>query len=213
MSHSALIPVAFSSLSRLIATASRFCGRESSLLVVKHAKRDLRCGETVRLALLAPEVRFPIDINAQVVARTMHPYTMKVRYSLSDLSQMECALGQLYQGSEATLPMALDVLTHHHRLCRMSTLSREGATFVVQGEMTADQCALDSKTLLELPHQSGRIDLPGEVSWLTQRQDHSRLHVSFSPMAGAAKQRLDDIVYRFRLGAAPWTPRLTASGL
>jgi len=210
----ALIPVPFSSLTRLIATASRYCGRESSLLRPLVANRRLHAGDVVRLALLAPEIRFPIDVNATVVARGFKPPTVKVRYALADLAQMECALGTLYRRSRPELPVLLDVSTFtERRRCRLAGVSPDGATFEVQGEVDLEACRPDSEVRLQLPHPLGRVDVSGKIASITPRAERSRLRVSFTRMAETSRRMLDDIVFRFRLGAAPWTPTLQAPGL
>jgi hypothetical protein len=209
----ALIPVAFSSLRQLIAIASRFCGRESAVLRVRRARRTLEVGDTLRLALLTPEVRFPIDVNATILACTARPMTVRVRYTLADHSQIECALGQLYQRSEPRLPIALDVDTAHHRTCRLAELSSVGATFEVLGVLSPRQCTPDSEAWLQLPHPDGALSLPGHVAWVSPRADRSRMHVTFSAVTATTRKSLNDIVCRFRLGAAPWTPRLLAPGV
>src|SRR5258706_2806297 len=213
MKLAALLPVPFSTLSRLISTVSSYCGSEPSLLRPKRVHVVVRAGDVLRLALLAPELRFPIDVNATVIARTLCPATVLVRYELADLSQIECALGQLYQRSPATLPIALEVATFRSRRCRMAGLSRDGATFKVLGELSPYDCAPDTAVRLQLPHQDGRVDLPGRVTWVTPRWDRSFMHMSFAGVAQGSRRTLDDIVYRFRLGAAPWRPRLLAPGL
>lgn len=213
MATAALIPIPFSSLSRLIATASRFCGRESSVLRPKSVRRVIRAGDVIRLALLAPELRFPIDINATVLARSVVPAMVRVRYELADLAQVEFALGQLYRRTEPTLPVALDVATFRERRCRMSSISQEGATFEVEGELSPGRCAPDTRVQVQVPHVNGRLELGGHVEWVTPRERHSRLHISFTGLAAPSRQMLDDIVFRFRLGAAPWTPRLRVPGL
>jgi hypothetical protein len=213
MPAAALIPVPFSSLARLVATASRFCGRTSSVLRVGRDRRAIRAGDVLRLALLAPEIRFPVDVHATVLARTFRPQTVKVRYELADLSQMECALGQLYRHHEPMLPMALDVATPEGRRCRLSGLSPRGATFEVEGELSTSDCAPDSVAHLQLPHQRGRLEVHGLVAWLTPRPEASRLHVSFDTVGEATRKMLEDIVFRFRLGAAPWTAKLLAPAL
>jgi hypothetical protein len=210
-----LIPVPFSSLKVLIATASRFCGRESSLLRPTTLANPVRAGDVLRLALLAPEVRFPIDVNATVVAVTFKPVTLRVRYALADLSQVECALGHLYRRCGPELPVALDVATSSPapQRCRLSSLSCEGATFDVKGGLEIERCTPDAEVHLELPHQNGLVDLPGHVAWLTPRPERTRLRVCFAHLGRESRSMLADIVYRFRLGAAPWTPRLQAPGL
>ena len=207
------LPVPFSSLTRLIATASRFCGQRSSVLRLRKIRRTIRLGDTLRLALLAPELRGTIDVDARVVARTMQPLSLEVRYELADLAQMERALAWLYSKSRPMLPIALDVATFRCRPCRLASLSPEGATFEVQGELTPDRCAPDTEVRLSLPHRDGRLDLPGHVAWVTPRKGRSRMHVTFSFLAEKSREMLDDIVFRFRLGAAPWTPKLLAPGL
>lgn len=213
MQPAALIPVPFSSLSRLIATASRFCGKNSSVLKPKKLGRDVKLGEVIRLALLAPELRVPVDVKATVVARTLRPVAFEVRYELADLAQMEHALARLYTLAPTMLPVALDVATFRARPCRLSALSPEGATFEVQGELSPERCAPDTEVRLSLPHQDGRLDLPGHVAWVTPRPNRSRLHMSFGFLAEKSRQMLDDIVFRFRLGSAPWQPKLMAPGL
>ncbi|MBL8949201.1 MAG: PilZ domain-containing protein [Myxococcaceae bacterium] len=216
-----LIPVPFSSLSRLVATTSWFCSRSASFLQPRAVKRRLYAGDVLRLALLAPEIRYPIDVNATIIARTIKPMVVQVRYTLADLQQMECALGTLYARSGPQLPVVLDVATAaptpagtrrlDGRRCRLSSISPEGATFYLQGEVT--RCPHELPVKLQLPHQSGRAELVGKVLSVTARGGRSRLRVSFTNMAAASRQMLDDIVYRFRLGQAPWTPTLHAAGL
>ncbi|MBK7864744.1 MAG: PilZ domain-containing protein [Archangiaceae bacterium] len=213
MAQAPLIPVPFSTLPRLVATASRFCGRTSSVLHVGTCRKMIRSGDVLRLALLAPEIRFPIDVHATVLARTFRPDTIQVRYELADLAQMECALGQLYQSRAPALPMSLDVATFHGRRCRLSGLSQRGATFEVMGELSTRNCPPDASAKLQLPHQKGRVELPGRIAWVTPRREASRLHLSFGAVGDSARRMLDDIVFRFQLGAAPWTPRLLAPGL
>jgi hypothetical protein len=207
----ALLPVPFSSLPKLIATASCFCGRPSSLMKVRMVRRAIDIGDVLRLALLAPELRFPIDVNARVL--TYAPGLLQVRYTLADHAQIECALGQLYSRAEARLPVALDVKTAGKRPCRLAELSSEGATFEVLGELSPASCVPDSDAWLQLPHQEGRLNLAGRVAWVTPRRDRSRMHVSFSRVTPAAQRRVDEIVCRFRLGDAPWTPKLLAPGV
>jgi hypothetical protein len=48
---------------------------------------------------------------------------------------------------------------------------------------------------------------------VTPRADRSRIHVTFSAVTATTRKSLNDIVCRFRLGAAPWTPRLLAPGV
>jgi hypothetical protein len=213
MLPAALIPVPFSSLARLVATASRFCGRSVSLLQVRRSRRALRAGDVLRLSLLAPEIRFPVDVYATVLARTYRPDALQVRYTLADLSQMECALGQLYRHHEPMLPMALDVATHEGRRCCLSGLSPRGATFDVAGELSTLRCKPDAAAQVQLPHQRGAVEVKGLVAWLTPRREASRLHVSFDALGASTRKMLEDIVFRFRLGAAPWTPKLVAPGL
>ncbi len=210
----ALVPVPFSTLSRLIATASWFCGHASSILRPSVTRRRLYAGDVIRLALLAPEIRFPIDVNATVLARTLRPAMLQVRYALADVSQVECALGTLYRRSQAELPVALEFATFdQHRRCRLSSVSREGATFDLQSELDVGRCRPDSPVRVQLPHQTGRVDALGKIDWVTPRKGRSRLRVSFTSMADQSRRMLDDIVYRFRLGAAPWTPALAGAGL
>lgn len=209
----ALIPVPFSSVSRLIATASRFCSRQSSVIRPPAAQRVVRAGDVIRLALLAPELRFAIDVNATVVARSFQPTSLVVQYELADLNQMEAALGQLYSRTRPMLPVSLDVATFRERPVRLSALSPDGAIFDVLGELSTERCGPDAEVRLQLPHQSGRLELGGQVAYVTPRPNRSRMHVSFKGLAAKSRQMLDDIVFRFRLGAAPWTPKLVAPGL
>jgi hypothetical protein len=207
----ALLPVPFSSLRKLIATASRFCGRQAALLKVRNVRRPIDIGDVLRLALLAPELRFPIDVNAQILSYA--PGLLQVRYTLADHAQIECALGQLYSHSEARLPVSLEVKTAGKRACRLAELSSEGATFEVLGELSPSACAPDSDAWLQLPHEEGRLNLAARVAWVTPRRGRSRMHVSFARVTAAAQRRVDEIVCRFRLGDAPWTPKLLAPGV
>jgi hypothetical protein len=101
----------------------------------------------------------------------------------------------------------------HHRACRLAELSSVGATFEVAGELTPSDCAPDSEAWVQLPHEGGRLNLPGHVAWVTPRRDRSRLHVSFTSISAELRRGLNDIVCRFQLGAAPWTPKLLAQGV
>lgn len=214
----ALIPVPFSSLKALIATASRFCSRESTLLKPRAICKPLCAGDVLRLALLAPELRYAVEVKATLLARTFKPVAIKVRYELADLGQVESALGQLYRHARAELPVAIDVCTSREvsgpmGRCRLSSLSCEDATFEVVGKLEVDRCAPDTAVRLQLPCPYGRLDLRGQVACVTPRARHSQLRVSFTSMGDDSRRMLGDIVYRFRLGAAPWTASLQAPGL
>ena len=219
MATLAFIPVPFSSTAKLIATVSRDCGRELSVLRPSRLAEHVRAGDTFHLALLAPELHFPIDVHATVLARTYRPQALKLRYQLADVQQMEWALGQLYRCTRPELPVSLDVqLSADERpgavpRCRLSALSCDGATFEVRGQLGVGRCAPDSVVRVRLPHVAGHVVVPGHVAWVTPRPTRSRLHVDFNGINDECKRRLGDIVYRFRLGAAPWTPRLDAPGL
>jgi hypothetical protein len=87
------IPVHFDSLAELLASASRACVRESSLIRMRRVVRPLHAGDALRLALFAPGLTAPVYIDVLVLARTMHPVAVRVRYRLADYRQAERALG------------------------------------------------------------------------------------------------------------------------
>ena len=66
----------------------------------------------------APEATEEAPVGAD------EPPAVEVRYALTEPSQIERALGQLYGDGEAILPVALEVDTLRHRACRLTAPPR-----------------------------------------------------------------------------------------